>query len=200
MRRVGCHACDRVVVEQVPWSTGKHHLTDIYRCFLARWARKLSWTEVAGSFRTSWDQVYHSVQYVVEYGLAHRRLDQVTALGVDEIQSGKGNHFLTLVYQIDTHCRWLLWMGEKRTMKTLGAGFTVPAEPSSDLAHASAPWVPPTSCISHVMSYLMRYAPNRARYVCRRCRFPQQARGEQRCPASGSKRTVGPAGDCRSLP
>ena len=112
MRRVDCSACDRVVVERVTWSTGKHHLTDIYRCFLARWAKKLSWTEVARSFRTSWDQVYHSVQHVVEYGLAHRRLDQVTALGVDEIQFGKGHHYLTLLYQIDTHRRRLLWMGE----------------------------------------------------------------------------------------
>ena len=124
MRRVDCKACDRVVVEKVPWSTGKHHLTDLYRCFLARWAKKLSWTEVARSFRTSWDQVYHSVQYVVEYGLAHRRLDQVTALGVDEVQFGKGHHYLTLLYQIDTHRRRLLWMGEKRTKKTLDDGFT----------------------------------------------------------------------------
>ena len=34
MRRVDCKACGRVIVEKVPWSTGKHHLTDIYRCFL----------------------------------------------------------------------------------------------------------------------------------------------------------------------
>ena len=124
MRRVACKACGRVVVEKVPWSTGKHHLTDIYRCFLARWAKKLSWTEVARSFRTSWDKVYHSVQYVVEYGLAHRRLDQVTALGVDEIQFGQGHQYLTLLYQIDTHHRRLLWMGERRTKKSLDSGFT----------------------------------------------------------------------------
>ena len=117
MRRVACKVCGRVVVEKVPWSTGKHHLTDIYRCFLAQWAKKLSWTEVARSFRTSWDKVYHSVKYVVEYGIAHRCLDQVTALGVDEIQYRKGYHFLTLVYQIDTRRRRLLWMGEKRTKK-----------------------------------------------------------------------------------
>ena len=97
MRRVDCKACGRVVVEKVPWSTGKHHLTDLYRCFLAPWAKKLSWTEVASSFRTSWDKVYHAVQYVVEYGIAHRRLDQVTALGVDEIQYRKGHHYLTLL-------------------------------------------------------------------------------------------------------
>ena len=122
MRRVQCRACG-VVVEKVPWSTGKQHLTDIYRCFLAAWAKKLSWKEVARSFRTSWDNVYHAVQFVVEYGLAHRPLDPVTALGVDEIQFGHGQRYLTLLYQIDTHCRRLLWMGEGRTKETLREGF-----------------------------------------------------------------------------
>jgi transposase len=49
---------------------------------------------------------------------------QVTALGVDEIQFGKGHQYLTLLYQIDPHQRRLLWMGEKRTKKTLDDGFT----------------------------------------------------------------------------
>ena len=107
MRRVTCKTCRRVTMEKVPWSTGKHHLTDMYRCFLAQWAKKLSWAEVARSFRTSWDKVYRSVEYVVDYGIAHRRLDQVTALDIDEIQYRKGHHFLTLVYQIDTYRRRL---------------------------------------------------------------------------------------------
>jgi transposase len=123
MRRVQCRRCARVVVERVPWSTGKHHLTDIYRCFLAAWAKKLSWKDVARSFRTSWDNVYQAVQCVVEYGLAHRQLDQVTALGVDEIQFGNGHEYLSLLYQIDTHRRRLLWMGEGRTKKALKGGF-----------------------------------------------------------------------------
>jgi transposase len=45
-----------VVVEQVPWSDGKHQLTRTYMLFLARWARKLSWKETAEAFHTSWDQ------------------------------------------------------------------------------------------------------------------------------------------------
>jgi transposase len=114
MRRVKCKACGQVTMEKIPWGTGKHHLTDIYRCFLAQWAKKLSWAEVARSFRTSWDKVYRSVEYVVDYGIAHRRLDQVTALDIDEIQYRKGHHFLTLVYQIDTYRRRLLWMGPPR--------------------------------------------------------------------------------------
>ena len=149
MRRVDCKACGRVVVEQVPWSTGKHHLTDLYRCFLAQWAKKLSWTEVARSFHTSWDQVYQAVRYVVEYGLAHRRLDQVTALGVDEIQYRKGHQYLTLLYQIDTHRRRLLWMGEGRTKKTLNQGFTE-LEQEHQRKQEAAGEEPPTSFLGQI--------------------------------------------------
>ena len=123
MRRVDCSDCG-VVVEKVPWSTGKHQLTDIYRCFLAHWAKKLSWRETARSFNTSWDKVYDSVKFVVNYGLEHRRLENVSAIGVDEIQYRSGHRYLTLLYQIDGHCRRLLWLGKERTQKTLHQAFS----------------------------------------------------------------------------
>ena len=47
MRRVDCHRCEAVVVEEVSWSNGKHQLTNAYMLFLARWARRLSWKETA---------------------------------------------------------------------------------------------------------------------------------------------------------
>ena len=53
MRRVQC-ACCGVKVEQVPWARGKRELTDTYMQFLAYWGKRLSWQEVAVSFRTSW--------------------------------------------------------------------------------------------------------------------------------------------------
>src|ERR1035441_6062774 len=46
MRRVDCRGCG-VTVERVPWARGKSHLTTSYRWFLARWAKHLSWDEVA---------------------------------------------------------------------------------------------------------------------------------------------------------
>jgi len=49
MRRVDCPRCG-VTVEQVPWGDGKRHLTRAYAVFLARWARRLSWKEVASIF------------------------------------------------------------------------------------------------------------------------------------------------------
>jgi transposase len=122
MRRVDCSTCG-VVVEKVPWATGKYGLCDGFRLFLAHWARKLSWEDVALSFKVSWADVYSSVQWVVQYGLAHRVLDNIRAIGIDEVCVRVGRVFWTLVYQIDEHMTRLLWIGHDRTEKTLLQGF-----------------------------------------------------------------------------
>ena len=118
MRRVDCPTCG-IKVERVPWGVGKRPMTRAQAVFLARWARRLSWREVASIFQTSWESVFRSVQWVVEYGLQHRDLDGITAIGVDEVQFQKGHRYLTVVYQIDASCRRLLWVGRDRTAKTL---------------------------------------------------------------------------------
>ncbi len=118
MRRVDCLTCG-VLVERVPWAEGKSPLTRAHALFLADWARLLSWTDVAKRFRTSWQTVFRAVESVVEWGLAHRDLDGIEAIGVDEIHWHKGQSYLTLVYQIDSTCKRLLWVGEERTVKTL---------------------------------------------------------------------------------
>jgi hypothetical protein len=43
-----------------------------YQVYLARWAKRLSWKETADIFKTSWDSIFRSVSFVVDYGLAHR--------------------------------------------------------------------------------------------------------------------------------
>jgi len=118
MRRVECPSCG-VKVEQVPWCDGKNQLTTTYRWFLAGWGRRLSWKEVAGAFHTTWQNVFRSVKHAVSWGLAHRDMEGIQAIGVDEIQWQRGHKYLTLVYQIDEDCRRLLWVGKDRTAKTL---------------------------------------------------------------------------------
>ena len=54
----------------------------------------------------------------MQWGLAHRQLGTLRAIGVDEIAYGKGYDYLTLVYQIEAGCTRLLWVGEKRTKQT----------------------------------------------------------------------------------
>jgi transposase len=123
MRRVQCRQCG-VKVEQVPWAIGKHSLTKAYMLHLAHWARKLSWKETALSFGTTWDQVCHAVEYVVAWGLEHRELGTLRAIGVDEIAIGRGQQYLTLVYQIEADCVRLLWVGKERTEESFERFFT----------------------------------------------------------------------------
>jgi transposase len=118
MRRVECPQCG-VVVEQVPWALGKGEVTTAYGWFLARWAKRLSWKEVAESFHTSWHKVFCAVERAVEWGRANMNLEGVTAIGVDEMQWGQGHRYVTVVYQINAGRKRLLWVGEKRKIKTL---------------------------------------------------------------------------------
>ena len=123
MRRVDCRRCGGVYVEAVPWADGKRRSTRAFSWFLASWARRLSWKETATVFHTSWDTVARSVRMAVDYGLAHRLVTGVRAIGIDEIAWKAGHQYLTLVYQIDVGCKRLLWIGEGRQEKTLEGFF-----------------------------------------------------------------------------
>jgi transposase len=118
MRRVDCRRCG-VTVEMVPWCDGKNQLTTTYRWYLATWAKRLSWSEVGSIFRTSWDSVCRAVDYAVEWGLRHRDLSGVTALGVDEIAWARGHTYLTLVYDLGGATKRLLAVAEERKEASL---------------------------------------------------------------------------------
>jgi transposase len=118
MRRIDCKQCG-VTVELVPWCDGKNQLTTTYRWYLASWAKRLSWSEVGSIFRTSWDSVCRAVEHAVEWGLAHRDLSGITALGIDEVAWQRGHTYMTLVYDISGATKRLLAVAENRTEVSL---------------------------------------------------------------------------------
>ena len=128
MRRVKCRSCG-VCIERVPWASGKSQSSQAYLWFLAVWASRLSWKQVAETFGTSWQTVSRGVEQAVEWGREHMQLDGIRAIGVDEILHRRGSKahggpkYLTLVYQIDHHRKRLLWIGYDRSQATLNAFF-----------------------------------------------------------------------------
>ncbi|MBX3733632.1 MAG: hypothetical protein KF791_13680 [Verrucomicrobiae bacterium] len=68
----------------------KSPLTIGMMAFLAMWARRLSWRETTRAFGVSWEAVFRSVEWTVAWGLKHRVLQGVRAIGVDEIHWGRG--------------------------------------------------------------------------------------------------------------
>ena len=122
MRRINCRRCG-VKVQRVPWSAGKSPLTPSLVLFLADWAQALSWQEVAHRFHVNWHQVFDSVRYVVEWGLAHREVSGVRAIGIDEVRFGKGQRYLTVVHQLCGDVRYLPFVGPGRDSACLPAFF-----------------------------------------------------------------------------
>ena len=133
-----------MTVEVLPWADGKNRTCNAFRLFLARWARRLSWSEVAEVFGTNWGVVFRAIRWVVDYGLAHRDLEGVRAIGVDEIAVWKGHKYLTVVYQIDHGVRRLLWVGRERTEASFRNFFTTFGEARAKALHfvASDMWKP----------------------------------------------------------
>ena len=118
MRRVNCPSCG-AKVERVPWAQGKSPMTTEYKRFLARWARRMCWTDISEVFAVSWDRVYDAVKHAVWWGREHRDLDGIDSIGVDEVQWHKGHKYQTVVYQLDEGRKRLLWIGRDRKAKTL---------------------------------------------------------------------------------
>lgn len=75
--------------------------------------------EVTAVFQTSWEKVFHSVEWAVEWGLAHRDISNVQSIGVDEVLWHRGHKYQTVVYQIDAECKRPLRVGQDRTVRTL---------------------------------------------------------------------------------
>jgi transposase len=127
-RFVPAAAAARWSSRKFPGATANATLTKVYMLFLARWARRLSWKETAEAFRTSWEKVFAAVEHVVTWGMEHRTLGKIDAIGVDEIQYAKGHKYLTLVYQIDIGITRLLWVGKERTIESFQGFFTAMGE------------------------------------------------------------------------
>ena len=62
------------------WVSGRRSLTESTAWFLAGWAKRLSWNEVARVFRTPWDQVFSSVEMAVSWGHEHQNLEGIEAI------------------------------------------------------------------------------------------------------------------------
>src|SRR5512135_1522768 len=123
---------------------GKNQLTTTYRWFLATWAKRLSWSEVAAIFRTSWDSAFRAVGHAVAWGLAHRDLSGLTAMGVDEIAWSRGHEYLMLVYDIGGDARRLLAVAEERTEASRRSGLEGLGEATCKQVHyvCSDMWKP----------------------------------------------------------
>jgi len=119
--RVWCPRCGWRV-EGVPWAAKWQRVTHALARAVAQLARELHWTAVAQHFQLNWKTVASVVEGAVLWGLAHRRWEPLHVLGIDEVSRRKGQHYLTIVY--DLARGRVVWVGRDRTTATMEGFFT----------------------------------------------------------------------------
>jgi len=119
--RVRCGQCG-LRVEGVPWAEPWQRVTRALARAVAVLARELTWSAVGAHFALGWKTVAACVEGVVLWGLAHRRRAPLHAIGIDEVSRRKGQHYLTLVYDLERG--HVVWAGRDRTAATMERFFT----------------------------------------------------------------------------
>jgi Helix-turn-helix domain of transposase family ISL3 len=105
--RVRCPRC-RPRVERVPWADKWQRVTHALARAVAALPRELTWSAVAHHFRLNWKTIA-VVEGVVLWGLQHRRWEPPHVIGIDEVSRRKGQHCLTIVYDLSRGR--VVWVG-----------------------------------------------------------------------------------------
>lgn len=133
--RVDCHRCG-VVVEQVIWAERKSGFTKPFEDQVAWLVQHCDKTTVSQKMRIAW----RSVGSCVERAVARYRRpfdpSKLRAISVDELSYRKGQHYVTLVVDIDS--RGIIWSAVGRSSKTLKSFFEgLDAEVRAGIEHVA---------------------------------------------------------------
>lgn len=133
--RVRCARCG-VVVEQVSWAGPGARHTYLFEEFVAWLAQRCDKTTIETMLRISWRTVGALIERVVARRRAAIDWSKVHAIAVDELSYRKGQHYLTLVSDLETGR--ILWSKEGRSGATLEAFFAeIGPEACARIHHAA---------------------------------------------------------------
>jgi transposase len=86
-----------VITEAVPWAEPESRFTTDFEDLVAWTARQMNQTAVTGLLHISWYTVGHIVRRVVGRTLNEDRLNELYAIGLDEVAYRKGHKYLTVI-------------------------------------------------------------------------------------------------------
>jgi transposase len=85
---------------QVPWAEPGGRFTALFESLAIDWLREASISSVACRLRVSWDELDGIQQRAVKRGLARRKAEPITHLGIDETSYQKRHEYVTVVTDI----------------------------------------------------------------------------------------------------
>lgn len=133
--RVECGRCG-VVVEQVSWAEPESRFTRHFEELVGWLAQRCDKTAISTMLRVAWRTVGTILERVVARHRAPIDWTQVTAIATDELSFRKGQHYLTLVSDLETGR--ILWSKEGRSAATLEVFFVeIGVEACARIRHAA---------------------------------------------------------------
>jgi transposase len=135
LARVECSRCG-VVVEQVSWAEPDSRFTLHFEDLVGWLAQRCDKTAISTMLRIAWRSVGTIMERVVARHRAPIDWTKVRAIATDELSFRKGQHYLTLVSDLETGR--ILWSKEGRSAATLEAFFAeIGAEACARIRHAA---------------------------------------------------------------
>jgi transposase len=125
LRRLRCKDCG-VHLEAVPWARPDAHHTRDFEDVVAWLAQQMAKTPIAGLLRIAWDTVGQIVERVVQEHPDEKRLEDLVAIGVDEISYRRHHRYLTSV--VDHRAGGIVWCSPGRNSETLKRFFDLLGE------------------------------------------------------------------------
>jgi transposase len=86
--------------ERVPWAEPGSRFTALFESLAIDWLREASIAAVASQMGVSWDELDGIQQRAVRRGLARRRRERITHLGIDETSFQKRHQYVTVVTDV----------------------------------------------------------------------------------------------------
>lgn len=104
-------------VVKLPWAEAGSRFTFLFERLTIDWLKAASQKAVATLLDLSWDEIHGVMERAVARGLARRKAEDLTHIGVDEKAFRKGHHYLTIVNDPDRSR--VLYVSEDRKQSSL---------------------------------------------------------------------------------
>lgn len=111
-----------VLQVKVPWAEPGGRFTALFESLAIDWLKEASIAAVARRLHVSWDELDGIMQRAVRRGLARRKAEQLTAIGVDETSFQRRHEYVTVVSDL-TRPR-VLYVGDGRGGEALDGFFS----------------------------------------------------------------------------
>ena len=115
--RVLCFACSNVLQVKIRFADPKKHYTRQFERYALELSRHMTIQDVARHLRVSWDTIKDIQAKSLKRRFGKPKLHKLRHIAIDEIHTGKGHRYITVVLNLDTGA--VVFVGDGKGVEAL---------------------------------------------------------------------------------